>query len=265
MSAYRSAPNDSCARLDSQRGCRIRTSFHSLTRASHRVFCTMSRHICRAVLFATGSKARKLPPDEAVKIAVEVGTGLDYAHRNGFVHRDVKPENILFADGHALLADFGIAHVSLGSRTASRSPRRHCAWHSGVHESRAGVGADRHRHANRHLRTRLRALRDAVRSPAVQGIHCARIMAKHVTENPKPLRTLRPEVSGARRACHCARSRESAGAAIRIDRGIHRGASQPQSDGARRGANGRTQRCSASIRERISGSGQRVSERRNHG
>src|SRR4029078_10741012 len=58
-------------------------------------------------------RERKLAPDEAVKIAVEVGAGLDYAHRNGFVHRDAKPENILFADGHALLADFGIAHASI--------------------------------------------------------------------------------------------------------------------------------------------------------
>ena len=51
----------------------------------------------------------QLPVDEAVRIAGEVADALSHAHAAGVVHRDIKPENILLQDGHALVADFGIA------------------------------------------------------------------------------------------------------------------------------------------------------------
>jgi serine/threonine protein kinase len=54
-------------------------------------------------------RERQLPIAESVRIASEVASALDYAHRQGVIHRDIKPENILLHDGHALVADFGIA------------------------------------------------------------------------------------------------------------------------------------------------------------
>jgi len=55
------------------------------------------------------TREKQLPIPDAVRIATEVASALDYAHRHGIIHRDIKPENILLHDGSALVADFGIA------------------------------------------------------------------------------------------------------------------------------------------------------------
>jgi Tol biopolymer transport system component/tRNA A-37 threonylcarbamoyl transferase component Bud32 len=51
----------------------------------------------------------QLPIADALRITTEIATGLGYAHRHGVIHRDIKPDNVLFQDGQAVLADFGIS------------------------------------------------------------------------------------------------------------------------------------------------------------
>jgi serine/threonine-protein kinase len=55
------------------------------------------------------NREKQLPIGDAARVATEVASALDYAHRHHVIHRDIKPENILLHDGRALVADFGIA------------------------------------------------------------------------------------------------------------------------------------------------------------
>ncbi|MHB1224298.1 MAG: serine/threonine-protein kinase [Gemmatimonadaceae bacterium] len=57
-----------------------------------------------------------LPGPVLVRLAVDVASALGFAHRQGVVHRDIKPDNILFDEhGNAIVADFGIARALAGA------------------------------------------------------------------------------------------------------------------------------------------------------
>src|SRR4051812_4382529 len=66
------------------------------------------------------TREKQLPVADAIRIASEIASGLDYAHRNEVIHRDIKPDNVLFHDGRAVIADFGIALIRTGGDTGIR-------------------------------------------------------------------------------------------------------------------------------------------------
>ncbi len=66
------------------------------------------------------SRAGRLPVADALAIAIQIGQGLQAAHRAGIVHRDLKPANVMIlSDGRVKILDFGIARV--GDVTLTRS------------------------------------------------------------------------------------------------------------------------------------------------
>jgi serine/threonine-protein kinase len=83
-----------------------------LDESTHRNFIVMEYvdgQSCAEILRERGT----LPPNEAVDILAQSCRGLDYAHRNGVVHRDVKPGNLMRSEeGMVKLADFGIAKAA---------------------------------------------------------------------------------------------------------------------------------------------------------
>lgn len=87
-------------------------TIHDVGQVENHCFIVMERlheSLVERVKFKPDSR---LTPLEAFKIIRQVAVALDFAHREGVIHRDIKPDNILFRkDGTPVLADFGIARA----------------------------------------------------------------------------------------------------------------------------------------------------------
>lgn len=68
------------------------------------------------------ARETQLPLDQALAIVRDVGDALAFAHARGVVHRDIKPGNILFEAGHAVVGDFGLARAIVAGEARLTDP-----------------------------------------------------------------------------------------------------------------------------------------------
>src|SRR3989441_5452610 len=136
-----------------------------------------------------------LSVDDAVRIAVEVGDALQYAHENGVIHRDVKPENILLSRGHALVSDFGIAKL-MEERGSSEGPPltgAGIAVGTAAYMSPEQASGDKRIDPRSDVYSLAAVLYEMLAGEApFTGPSAQAITARVINDLPRPIRTVRP-------------------------------------------------------------------------
>ena len=105
-----STPSASSARSSSPRGSSIRTSCRCSPRARTGELLLYTMPFVEGRVAARAPRREhELPVAKTVRILRDVADALAYAHGQGVVHRDIKPDNVLLSGRHAVVTDFGVA------------------------------------------------------------------------------------------------------------------------------------------------------------
>ena len=141
----------------------------------------------------------RLPAGDALRIVREIADALDYAHHLGVIHRDIKPENVLLTQGHALLADFGIARARAVDRIGRAAGEP--LTDSGVAVGTPGYMAPEQVTGDKHVDGRadiyalgVVAYEMLAGAPPFTGRSAQAIVTAHLTRTPPPLHRARDDV-----------------------------------------------------------------------
>ena len=133
----------------------------------------------------------KLSAPLACQIAIRILSALEHAHRNGIVHRDIKPQNILVhADGHIKVADFGIARIA-DSATLTRGDMVMGSVHYFSPEQARGEGASA---ASDIYSTGIVLYEMLTGRVPYDGENPVAVAMQHLHAQPIPIQNLAPDV-----------------------------------------------------------------------
>ncbi len=127
----------------------------------------------------------------ACQITIRILSALEHAHRNGIVHRDIKPQNILVhADGHIKVADFGIARIA-DSATLTRGDMVMGSVHYFSPEQARGEGASA---ASDLYSTGIVLYEMLTGKVPFEGENAVAVAMQHLHAQPAPIQSLAPDV-----------------------------------------------------------------------
>lgn len=138
------------------------------------------------------ARAGELPLAEVVRLLRQILDALEYAHRHGVVHRDIKPDNILLSGQHAVVTDFGVAKAVSDAAGEGRLTSTGIALGTPAYMAPEQIGAEPnvdHRadiYAVGALAFEMATGLTPFRSATTQGL-----LAAHMTQQPPSLSTLR--------------------------------------------------------------------------
>lgn len=133
---------------------------------------------------------------EARTMLRQVADALTYAHARGVIHRDIKPDNIMLQreDGRAMVTDFGIARAA-DDTTGTRLTATGVAIGTPAYMSPEQCTGDRAVDGRSDLYSLGVVVYAAlVGTPPFAGSNTAALLVKHLTETPRPIREVRPDV-----------------------------------------------------------------------
>ena len=150
--------------------------------------------------FVTGESLRhrmtregKLPVTDAVRVLHEIADALAYAHAEGVIHRDVKPENILLLGRHAVLTDFGVARALAGTQSGGRLTDTGVAIGTPAYMSPEQAAGEPQIDARADVYALAVVGYEMLAGfPPFAGRTAQSVIAAHFTQTPKPLADLQP-------------------------------------------------------------------------